>query len=114
MHIPFAFLGTGAVLSVPMPDFDPSGGSYPTGFFPMNVTITIQAPATKFRYTINDVNIDLTHGTLVNDTSQVVAVSNNDELRAIAIDDGDHVSGIMVASYDHNTTGGGGGPPHQP
>ena len=98
-----------------MPNLDPAGGTYAAGDFPLDVTITVQSPANRFRYTINDTTIGLNNGIRVNATSGVVSVDNRDVLRVIAIDPQNRVSRITVAEYDHDhEVSGGGGPPHTP
>ena len=111
MHLPFAFLGTSSSIQLALPVFDPEGGSFPNGSFPMDVDISVQSPAIKFRYTINDNNIDLNNGILVNATSGTVSVPNHGILRAIAIDAQNRVSRVKLAGYDHEPGGNGGGLP---
>lgn len=107
------FVAKGGSVHLGLPRFNPDGGSYPNGAFPLDVTISVQGAATKFRYTINDANIDENTGTLVNATSGVVSVTNHDVLRAIALDANGNHSNIKTAEYDHDHEGvpGGGGPP---
>ena len=113
MKLPFAFLGggNGAVnQTLALPTFQPPGGIHP-GVGNFSVTVTVHSPAIKFRYTINDANIDLTHGTLVNDISSVVTVPDQSTLRAIAIDGNNRVSHVKAAYYERGSGGNGGGNP---
>lgn len=116
MQFPFAFLGENISLAVLPPTYSPPGGTYPAGDFPITVTISVQSPATHFRYTLNDPNIDENTGTLVNATSGTVQVNNRDILRAIALDAANRGSHITIDEYDHVNVGGpnpggGGNPP---
>jgi hypothetical protein len=89
----------------------PDGGDFPLSFYPLDVAVSVEAPATHFRYTINDENIDVNTGTLVNAISGTVTVNALETLRVIAITATNIGSPIKEAFYGHGTPSGGGGPP---